>query len=188
MTKARKQYKCEKCGRIINIGDEYNNWGGRFLGGIHHYCKYCKPKLSQLTSSEYLKSIYEIQEKVESYVIGRDTAEEYYQFVLEIIDELNEIKENLEEKMDNIPENLQFSETYSLLEERLSCVESVIEQLEDLDNYDTFSRDDAIDELEISDDNIEESEEDIEELVEERNEEIVNEIAESVSDILSSLE
>lgn len=119
--KARKDYK--EAG--VKKGESYYWWkfryGGKLISKTH-------PKQSQLTQSEYLSSMYSIQESVEGCAGS----------IQDVIDELKSAKENVEEVMQNCEEkadNLENSfpngcPSLETLRERIDYCCALIDSLE----------------------------------------------------------
>jgi hypothetical protein len=106
----------------IKKEDTYYWWKFRY-GGKRMSKTY--PKSSQLTQSEYLSSIYSIQERdIEGDFADLESLRD------ELVNELQEISEGLQERLDNIPEGLQQGSTGELLQERIDCVDGVVSELE----------------------------------------------------------
>ena len=64
VAKAQKaQGSCSKCGKKIAKGDPYIWWKFRF-GGKRVRCAECPPKPSDLTQSEYLSQVYDLEERI----------------------------------------------------------------------------------------------------------------------------
>lgn len=112
----------------IKVGDSYYWWKFRF-GGIHK--SKTAPKQSQLTQSEFLSTIYEIQERfedldpsnLEDAVSTRDIA----------VDDLRSLADEQSEKRDNMPESLQDGTVGQLLEDRETNVNDYADELEAVD-------------------------------------------------------
>lgn len=116
-------------------GEPYFWWKFRY-GGKRVSKTY--PKASQLTQSEYLGRIYDLQERD----IEGETLEDLENLRDEIVQELEEIRDEQQEKLDNMPEGLQQGSTGELLQERYDTVDGVISELESID----FSEDEDADE------------------------------------------
>ena len=125
----------------IKKGDSYWWWafmvGGR--GGPKHYSK-TQPKASQLTQSEYLGSIADIQDELNA--LGADDG--LQSAVEDIASRIRELGEEQQSKKDNLPDSLQESETGQLLEERAQACESAADELEAIE-FDYTNDDDASD-------------------------------------------
>ena len=117
--KARKDYPTEG----IKKGQEYW-WTKRRFRSKQRFAK--KPRRSQLTGSDYLATIYDIQDGL-SVTPAVEDAES-------ITDELEELLETCESSLDNMPEQLKDT-SYSgeLLTERIDSLTSAIEQLQNVD-------------------------------------------------------
>ena len=107
-------------------GEPYFWWKFRY-GGKRVSKTY--PKASQLTQSEYLGRIYDLQERD----IEGETLEDLENLRDEIVQELEEIRDEQQEKLDNMPEGLQQGSTGELLQERYDTVDGVISELESID-------------------------------------------------------
>lgn len=123
---ARKEYKDSFTGETINIGESYYWWAFRYQP---RRISKTPPKPSQLTQSEFLQTVYGIQEEIEDLVVS-DT----------IIDQLNHIKEEIESlkgetdgKLSNIPDNLQNSSTTELLQSRVDLLQEWYDNLDGID-------------------------------------------------------
>lgn len=89
------------------------------------------PKSSQLTRSEYLGQAYEIEEEIGDY--SCDTMEELQGFVEEKIGQILTLGEEQQEKLYNMPDQLQDSDSGQLLQSRADACESICSELESID-------------------------------------------------------
>lgn len=116
----------------IKKGDEYYWWafmvGGR--GGPKHFSK-TPPKPSQLTQSEFLSQVYDLNERLENLEPGDH--EELASELAEIAEEFREIASECEDKFNNMPEGLQQGDTGQLLEQRAEECNSLADELEGID-------------------------------------------------------
>lgn len=83
-----------------------------------------KPRRSQLTASEYLSTLYDIEDDLLEFDGSSDD-------VGELITRLEELRDETQDKFDNMPEGLQQGDTGQLLEERVNALDSAIQELED---------------------------------------------------------
>jgi hypothetical protein len=113
---------------LIAKGESYYWW--QFKNSPKQYSKN-PPRASQLTQSAYLSTLYGIDEQIEDF--SADTAEELKDFVEDIKTQLEELRDTTQESFDNIPENLQYSPNAELLQERIDCLESAIDELDSMD-------------------------------------------------------
>jgi molecular chaperone DnaK (HSP70) len=123
---ARKEYKDSFTGEIIKAGESYYWWAFRFQP---RKISKTPPKPSQLTQSEFLQAIYGIQEEIDSMktdamILGQlDTIKE----------EIESLRDETEDKLNNVPDNLQNSQTAELLQSRVDSLQEWIDNLEGID-------------------------------------------------------
>ena len=175
--KARKEYKCGKCGATINKGDLYYKIEAMYTPTKYRCC-HCKPERSELTSSEYYSWLYNLQDHLnELYDLRSDGVIE------DIVSELEDIKSELEEKLENMPEQLQDAEAGSLLQERIQSLEDAINELDYIEypDYDSVVDDANIDEEDLEEDEIEAEKERV-------YEEALDEYEEQISEIIQNIE
>lgn len=178
--KSNKEYKCSKCGEVINKGDIYHKIVERFSTPKIR-CNGCKPKRWELTGSDYFQWLWEFQDNVrENYIISDETIKD------DIYSEIETKKEELEERLENMPEGLRDSSTAGeTLQERIDALD---EALSELDNYDYPEIDDIRGEVETEED--EDSDltaEQIEEKVQERFSEAIDEYSENIYSVVENL-
>ena len=124
--KARKEYKCSKCGEVIKIGDTYLK-GTPFRRSPVIRCTECGLRSWELSSSDYIQGVGRVCDCwEEDYGCDEDTAQS-------IADELDSIKEQCQDSLDNMPEGLQEGDTGQLLQERIDNLEYAISDLEAID-------------------------------------------------------
>ena len=128
--KARKEYKCSKCGEVIKVGDTYLK-GTPFRRSPVIRCTKCGLRGWELSSSEYVQGVGRVCECwEEDYGCDENTAQS-------IADELSNIFDETQNSLDNMPEGLQEGDTGQLLQERIDNLESAISDLEAID-YDSI--------------------------------------------------
>lgn len=120
--KARKDVK----GTDIKAGESYYWW--KFKRGGKHFSR-TAPRRSQLTQSAFYGAVYDIEDEVaeaeasESLVDLRD----------DIVSRLQELGEECQGNLDNMPEGLQQGSTGELLQERIDAMESAASEFEDIE-------------------------------------------------------
>lgn len=125
-----KDIKCSKCGKPIEVGMSYLKATPYKRPPIIR-CTNCGLKSYETSGSSYVQSVGEIVECWQTtYGTSEGTAEE-------IVDELTTIKEECEDNLENIPEQLKDAEAGSLLQERIEELEDCINELENID-YDSL--------------------------------------------------
>lgn len=122
--KARKNYPNEG----IQKGDTYYWWEFRY-GGLHRSKTYPKP--AQLTQSPFLQEYYSIQEDLEG--LSADSAEDLKTQVEEIVSRLENLRDEAQGSLDNMPEGLQQGDTGQLLQERVDGLDGWASDLEGVD-------------------------------------------------------
>jgi hypothetical protein len=130
----------------IKKGESYYWWKFRFGGKI---MSKTQPKASQLTQSEFLSQLYDIQDRLAE--ISGDDITMLQGDVESISEELNQMAEECREKHDNMPEGLQEGEVGQMLEERADACENAASELDGVDfdiNDDQTFYDEVKEELE----------------------------------------
>lgn len=135
VAKARKDHPAGG----IKKGDSYYWWafmqGGR--GGPKHYSKK-PPKASQLTQSEFLGGIADLEDEIGA--LSADDGLE--QSVADIAARIRELGEEQDSKKSNMPDGLQEGATGELLQERADKCGEIADELENI----TFDVSDKTDE------------------------------------------
>ena len=131
--KARKDYPEDG----IKKGESYYWWKPRY-GGIRRSKTY--PSRQELTQSEFLCRVYDIEDELSSIEIdiegkNKEEIEQEIRDTLEsIISEIEELRDECEDKLYNMPEQLQdTSEAGILLQERIDALEDWISEFENID-------------------------------------------------------
>ena len=144
--KANKEYKCSKCGAVINKGDNYYKIIARFSSPKIR-CSNCKPERSELTTSDYLSWLWDLQDHLEErYDFREEGAKD------ELYSEIEEMQSDLQDRFDNIPEQLQYADAGQTLQDRIDSLDSA---MSDLDSLDYPCREDYEDE-DLTDEEIDE--------------------------------
>lgn len=122
--KARPEYG-------IAVGDSYYWWKFRF-GGTH-YSK-TPPKRSQLTQSPFLSQLYELQDRISD--IKAEDRDDLKSQIEEICSEIENLRDECQESLDNMPDQLQESDTGQMLQERVEALDGWKDELENIDTED----------------------------------------------------
>lgn len=125
----RSQPEDENDEILINVGESYYTWC--FYGGQPQYSKE-RPKPSQLTQNWFKQELYSIQEKIEEF--EPEDVEDVATFIDEIRDDAESLRDECQEHLDNMPEQLQDSDSGQTLQERIDNLDSIIG---DIDNFDS---------------------------------------------------
>lgn len=127
-----KDLKCSKCGKPINVGDEYLKATPYKRPPIIR-CVACGLKSYETSGSEYIREcgtlVEDWQSSFSSDESGRD----------EIVAVLEGLRDQCQESLDNMPETLQEGDTGQLFQDRIDNLESVIEELNDISYDDCHS-------------------------------------------------
>lgn len=118
----RKEQKCQKCGTVIPVGNPYYK-GVLFRMRPIVRCTSCGLKGYEVTTSEYVQNIGRIVEDWQEDFSVEDGVWE------EIASNLEDIKSDCEERLENIPEQLRDADAGSLLQERIDELDGAIDEL-----------------------------------------------------------
>lgn len=125
--KARKEYVCNKCGKPIHKGDQYFKIEAMYAKTKYRCCD-CKPERSELTSSEYLSWLYDLQDHVsERYDLRSEEGKD------ELYSELENMRDDLQGHLDDMPEQLQAVGSGEILSTRIDSLDSAMSTIEDLE-------------------------------------------------------
>ena len=134
--KSRKEYICGRCRTKIEKGQPYLKGELNFSRPIIRCCK-CGLEGWEVTTSDYQLSVGEIvyrwRDNYEANEQGRD----------DIVSELESIRDDLQDRLDNMPEGLQQGDTGMLLQERIDYLDEAISELENID-FECLEEDDGI--------------------------------------------
>ena len=140
VNKSRKEYTCSKCGKVIPKGSSYV-WGAKFYGPTVYRHTSCGLQWWELSGSEFIQTCGRIQNCwEEDYSIDCATVDS-------IKSDLEELHDQLQDNLDNMPEGLQEGDTGMMLQERIEMLEDVMNELDNVDDYDT-TVDDKMEEAE----------------------------------------
>lgn len=124
--KSRKEHKCNRCQNIIPVGSRYYKGEINFGPTIVRCCD-CKLEPWEVTTSDYQLSVGEIIYRwQENYGEAVDA-------LSSIICDLQSISDDLQSRLDNMPEGLQEGDTGQLIQERIDALESAISDLDCID-------------------------------------------------------
>lgn len=160
---------------FIAKGESYYWW--QFQNSPKQYSK-TRPRASELTQSTYYSTLYSIVEQIEDF--STDSAEELSEFAESIKSELEDLRDTTQESYDNMPENLQYSPTADLLQERVNSLENGISEIEIIDFDYEEKNEEELQELVAEDEGIDTEEENwndeiTDENIEEKRQELLSE-------------
>lgn len=133
---SRKEWKCNKCGSVIEKGQPYFR-GEINFGPTIIRCRRCGLQPWEITTSEFKLRVGElVYTWSDNYTLDEDGVES-------LISDLEDIRDDQQDRLDNMPEQLQEASSGELLQERIDMLESAIDELSNID-FDTI-KDDAVD-------------------------------------------
>lgn len=117
---------------LIQVGESY--WWWQFMKGPKQYSK-DRPRRSQLTQSEFYQWLWDTEDMISNFNVSEEELESYTAADFdstrdEWINEIDNYREELEDRLNNMPEGLQDS---SVLNERIEALESWSADLADVD-------------------------------------------------------
>lgn len=175
--KSRKEQKCSKCGKILPIGSEYLKATPYHARPIIR-CTSCGLRSWETSQSEFIQTCGSISE---------DWRTNYgVEGVSDIVSELENLRDTTQDSYDNMPESLQYGPTGEELENRVSMLDDVISNLENIEDFEDYLNN-ARDEY-LSDHGMDEDDELSEEAEAEIRESAENAIDSDIEDALSGLE
>lgn len=112
--------------KVIPVGSMYYK-GEINFGPTIVRCSECKLESWEVTTSDYTLSVGPIlYHYADNYDMNEDG-------LTELISNLEEIRDDLQSRLDNMPESLQYGPTGELLQERIDGLDSAIGDLESID-------------------------------------------------------
>lgn len=122
--KSRKENRCGKCRTMIPMGSRYYKGILNFHPPIIR-CAKCGLKHYEVTTSEYIREVGAV---VEDWQEDFSVADGVWE---EIADTLETIKDECEDRLYNMPEQLQESDAGQTLQERIDSLDCAIDDLRD---------------------------------------------------------
>ena len=108
-------------------GTEASYYWWEFRNGPKRMSK-TYPRQSQLTMSEFLSRMYAMNERIEDLTIN--DFDDFEEIVDELVTEAEELGEMSQDSFDNMPDQLQYSETGERLEGRVSAMDDFVNELQ----------------------------------------------------------
>ena len=123
---SRKEFKCNKCNKVIPKGSTYYR-GEINFGPTIIRCENCGLKGYEVTTSDYVRTAGELVEDWrENYSIDESGLQD-------LISAVEELKDDLSDRLDNMPYQLQEADTGMLLQDRIDGLDSAQSDLESID-------------------------------------------------------
>lgn len=129
MTRVHFVKKARKKNPVAKKGESYYWW--QFAFSAKQYSKE-KPRRSQLTRSEFYSQLWDLQDEI-SDVKSVSDLEELQALREDWVSRINEIADECEEKLNNMPDSLRDADSGQLLQERADGMRSWADELESVD-------------------------------------------------------
>lgn len=112
--------RCAVCGEPLIVGEQYKSvWNYYNQWDMHIECYHKCPR-SRWESSEYRGQIYDIQDNFDKEDVDST------------LSAIEDLKYELEDRLENIPEQLRYSNSGEILQERIDALEEAYENIEGL--------------------------------------------------------
>lgn len=142
MPKVHHVKKSRKDNPIAKKGESYYWWKFRY-GGKRYSKTY--PKRQQLTQSGFKISLYDIEDDLSKSLSVAESKDDLQNAIDGILPEIENLKDECEESLNNMPEHLQQdSSSGELLQERIDNLE---EWSSELENFDTENEDQEFEDM-----------------------------------------
>jgi hypothetical protein len=122
--------KARKDNPVAKAGESYYWWQHAF--SRISYSKE-RPKPSQMTQSEFMSEYLSMGEDFEEAVNGAVSMEELDDARRELIERAEQLRDDTEEKLGNMPDSLQEADTGQMMQERIDGLDGWISDLEAVD-------------------------------------------------------
>jgi hypothetical protein len=135
-SKAGEPYRCDQCSEKIVAGQAYFQWKFRY-GGIHRqHTSHGRPKESQLTQSK-LSGVYSAIESAQMEIDAAEDVDALREALETCRSSVEEVRDEYQESLDNIPDNLKEGAVGSQCQEMIDNLESFMGSLEsnDLEDF-----------------------------------------------------
>lgn len=113
----------------VKRGEGYYWWKLPF--GDKSYSK-TYPKRSQLTDSDYLGCVYDLQDSIKEYT-WIDREEDFTDMIDEIIDQLSDVRDQCQLNLDNMAPMLHSAPNGVLLQRRVDACEAALGEISEMD-------------------------------------------------------
>ena len=143
MKRDRTQPEDENDTILIHKGESYWTWA--FMTGPQMYSK-TRPRQSQLTQSEFMSTYYGIMEQIEDWEPEDHDESTLESFVEDIKSQIEELRDETQDRLDSMPYQLQESDSGQLLQERIDECDRLISDFECIDTSLNCDEDDLEDE------------------------------------------
>ena len=126
MARAHFVKKARKDNPVVKAGESY--WWWQFLHGSKQYSA-TRPKPSQLTQGRW-GEVYAVEEDFQVEIAGAGSTDDLQSAVESAGERLNEIADEFEEGLQNMPEQLQEGDTGQRIQERVDALREAADLFE----------------------------------------------------------
>lgn len=128
--------KARKDNPVCKKGESYYWWKFRYGGKRFSLTR---PRASQLTQSAYYSTVRSMCEGIEDYSV--DSVEDFETLRDDIAGQIQDLCSETQDSLDNMPDQLQYSPTGELLQERIDALEGAESEFGYVDEF-CFDEDD----------------------------------------------
>ena len=138
-------FRCDKCSEPIIVGQEFYSWAFRYGGKHYQHTSHGAPTPSQLTQSK-LSAVYAAAESAESAIASAESVDDLTAALSDCISEVETVRDEYQESIDAMPENLQQGGPAQEMQEKIDALEEFISELESArDNLEEFEEEEPED-------------------------------------------
>jgi hypothetical protein len=116
---------------VCKRGESYYWWKFRYGGKRYSLTR---PRGSQLTQSAYYSTVRGMCEGIEDYTV--EDADDFESLKDDITSQVDELRDETQGSLDNMPESLTYSPTGELLQERIDALEGVESEIDCIEEFD----------------------------------------------------
>lgn len=126
--------KARKDNPVVKAGEPYYWWKHAF--SPKRYSK-TRPRPSQMTQSDFMGQYLSMGEDFEDALNGTDTVEGVQEAVEDLKNNIEQLRDETQDKLDNMPEQFQEADTGQMMQERIDGLESWQDELDsvELDDF-----------------------------------------------------
>jgi len=122
---------------VCKKGESYFWWKFRYGGKRYSLTR---PRQSQLTQSAYFSTVYGMQEGIEDCEVN--DADDFESLKDDITSQVDDLRDETQGSLDNMPESLTYSPTGELLQERIDALEGIESEIDCIEEFQFDEEDD----------------------------------------------